>query len=346
MADSPAVRQGTDVRTAYCMACDEQVHETPSGTCPAGHPLAGSEDTGPEPWVGFAASAAGAAATGRPAERAADSSPPPRYRSVDVAGLQEAPVSHGVNGNGSGQHAPEVTSPAWPAPEPRREPSVGDASDELASMLADAFDQVEPPTEDAPGPDAVIDDAPSVPDVPAPADVPDPPATPTGASDAPPARDWDDLATLAAELELEDRGETPKPEPRDVPAAEVADEPAAPVNETPTAPPPPPAGPPLSQEPPPADLPPADLTPADPPATDIAPPPALDPVAPLDADGDPLWDPVDPPAVPSAPEAPEAEPAPPTLTVDLGNFTARGTPVRGGSDTGRPSRKKKSRRKR
>lgn len=341
MADSPAVRQGTDVRTAYCMTCDEQVHETPSGTCPAGHPLSSSEDFGPEPWVGFAASAAGAAASSRPAERAADSSPAPRYHSVDVAGLQEAPVAHGANGNGNGNAADVAPPPPPPAPEPRREPAVGDASDELASMLADAFDQADVPTEDVPDPHTVDDDVPDVPDVPAPADVPEPPATPTGAPDAPPARDWDDLATLAAELELEDRGGATQPEPRDVPAAEVTDTPAPPVNEAPTAPPPPPAGPPLSQDLPPADLPPADLPPAD-----FAPPPALDPVAPLDADVDPLWDQVDTPAVPSAAEAPEDEPAPPTPTVDLGNFTARGTPVRGGSDTGRRSQKKKSRRKR
>lgn len=343
MADSPAVRQGTDVRTAYCMTCDEQVHETPSGTCPAGHPLSSSEDTGPEPWVGFAASAAGAAATSRPAERAADSSPPPRYHSVDVAGLQEAPVSHGVNGNGNG-HAPEVTPPPPPpAPEPRREPAVGDASDELASMLADAFDRVEPPTEDAPGPAAVDDDVPNLPDlpeVPAPADVSEPSAPPTDASDAPPARDWDDLATLAAELELADRSGPAQPEPRDVPAAEVADAPAVPAEDVPMAPPPP-AGPPLSQEPPPAEAPPTEL-----PAADAPPLPPLDPVAPLDTDVDPLWDHVDAPAVPSAAEAPEVEPAPPTPTVDLGNFTARGTPVRGGSDAGRRSQKKKSRRKR
>ncbi len=38
---------------AYCLTCNEKVHETPSGTCPLGHPVA-AEDRGPEPWIGFA----------------------------------------------------------------------------------------------------------------------------------------------------------------------------------------------------------------------------------------------------------------------------------------------------
>lgn len=118
---------------AYCLTCNEQVVETPSGTCPLGHPVAAHEP-GPEPWVGFA----GDTVPGH-TEVATDEAdvPDQQLARVDVHGRVHAHA--GVNGHANGA----VNGHAASLP-------TSDVGDDLSALLAEALGSADAPTEAAP----------------------------------------------------------------------------------------------------------------------------------------------------------------------------------------------------
>lgn len=203
---------------AYCLTCNEQVTETPAGTCPSGHPVT-TDDVGPEPWVGFVGDDP---APARPPVEAATVAPP--LSRIDAAGQ---PMAHAVNGHASGHvngngrslgggqgandpfpstfgHRSSFTTDEAAA-RTERAPASGQASDDLAALLAEALGSSTPPAEDAADEGAgLFDHAPAAeaeaahepPPVPPSADEPAP--TPPASDE-----DWGDLASLAAELQLD-----------------------------------------------------------------------------------------------------------------------------------------------
>lgn len=340
---------------AYCLTCNEHVHETPSGTCPLGHPVA-ADGYGPEPWVGFAGDTETDVAEvqmhhldthGRPREHAG-------------VGQQRNGTPH-VNGtvNGSATGSPNghvgslaSSSVAFPSVNGGDGPTPNDlASDDLTALLAEALrdnaaeEQVPAPVEEARAP---ADD-------PAPASHDD---------DA----DWSELASLAAELHLDEEVATddgpgapapptsaplpPHSSAADTPEGELSagsiddllaeltggtSDAAPTAADAPVEPPhapEPPVAPPVAPPPPPPAVPVDDTM-----ARDVPP-------SPDDVGSAPTADPVDVWAEP----APAEEPAPveettAAPTVDLYNFTARGKRV-GDTGSALPTRKKKRGRKR
>lgn len=336
--------------SAYCLTCNEQVTETPAGTCPQGHTVS-SRAEGPQPWVGHAGG-------GRPTQT---ETVEPTWRDVDLAELQESAVgtNHGnghangsatnghANGglvNGSATHGTATDGVAH-----AREPANGAASDELAAMLAEALSGATlPAIDDTPAPDMPVQGTPLEDLAPAvdefPAAVPPPAldhADPAPAQDLGDDRGWDDLATLAAELQLDDRGEdtgpqaaptpAPGPEPEDRSRSAVEDlamslgldlsdgAAADPVT------PPVPAAPPVDFTPPPPPV----NTPPPPPVFDAPPPPAFEAPAPTPPPPPPA--PVEPAPLhePAPPMPAPAEEAPTADRIDLTNFTAGGRRVGG-----------------
>ena len=293
---------------AYCLTCNEQVHETAGGTCPLGHPVA-APDHGPEPWVGVAAPTTGWA------HEAVDD----HDVAMERVGMDGRHVAHaGVNGharaggqtNGSANgHGPDA------------------GSDDLAALLAEALQDSAPPAQDR-------EDAPN-----------DLPSSGTASEASSDAEDWSDLASLAAELQLDadqaaDDGpaappptptpSTPGPDPSAFDEASIdsadidellaeltgSSPDAAPAPEA-AAPPPPPVIPP----PPPEPVPVSDSIP---PLDDLRSPP------PTAEEPPGLWDETD-----LDTGVDHEAPAPP---VDLTNFTARGRRV-GGSGGATPRRR-------
>lgn len=338
-----------DVSRAYCLTCNEQVTETPSGTCPLGHPVT-AHDQGPEPWVGFAGSGGAGQATPPPGTRleAQPSVEMERLdadgRSVAHAGLgRTAQTTNGV-ANGAVHGTPLGGDHRAPGP------------DDLAALLAEALDDSDElhhsDHDSAPGAwtEAPTDEPPA-----------DPPAP---IEDAP--TDWGDLASLAAELQLDgdsraDDGpaaEAPAPDAPTVPAFDEAAIDSADIDQllaeltggtthadapgAPPAPAPDPA-PRAAAPPPPPPAPPAPPAPAAPPPPAPAPAPDASlvdwdtlptddvPSAPPVADAADTWD---------APAPADTSPAPP---VDLTNFTARGRRV--GESGALPARKKRGRKR-
>lgn len=215
---------------AYCLTCNEQVTMTASGTCPDGHAVSADDGAGPEPWVGSAADETVEATSA--------------MQEIDIADLQELQAVGASSANGNGHasangngttnghlaghgHAPtpDTRDPEDdPAPRPvDRQRANSQASDDLAAMLADALQA--PGADDAPtsaGPEV---DPPPTTD-----SVTDTPST-SGPGSQPTAEDeedWSDLATLAAELQL-DTGlpqGAQDDEPEAPTGAQVDDEPA------------------------------------------------------------------------------------------------------------------------
>lgn len=342
---------------AYCLTCNEQVHETPSGTCPLGHTVA-AEDLGPEPWVGFAGDTETDAAAQVPHLDAAG-----RPREHAVVGHHAHAVPH-VNGSANG-HATSFPSADLPPPathahgptSPAAHASASDtADDDLAALLAEALREgaVQDPTPPHDGP----------------------PSIDTEPSDGG-GTDWGELASLAAELQLDehvatDDGPGTAPEPPEPIAPESISpdstspepaaawpsdpatswpEPEAPTDEMPdelsaaniddllieltggTPSPEPPVSEPTTPPPPPAPAPPAASV-ADSPIWDTPAPPEDVPSAPA-ADPADIWADAD--------EVPAVD-TPPAPAVDLYNFTARGARV-GEAGTARPARKKRGRKR-
>jgi hypothetical protein len=262
-AERPCASGHLDVRNAwsrpvsraYCLTCNEQVHETLAGTCPLGHPVTAAGH-GPEPWVGFA----GNGEAPRAATTRVEEYPEPRQlERLDAAGR---PVVHAgsrstnghANGHANGQgvalgggHGSSDPFPSTfghrssfavgddaPARPTERAPANSQATDDLAALLAEALREGEP-TPPADGGVDVVEDrwTPSAQEpvetpVATDADVLDlrdgtevdaGPAwgqdDPVADWDAPvadwddpvptePEQDWDELASLAAELRLEE----------------------------------------------------------------------------------------------------------------------------------------------
>lgn len=342
---------------AYCLTCNEQVHETAGGTCPQGHPVA-ADGYGPEPWVGFA----GDTETGL-AEvhmQHLDASGRPREHAGVGQHANGTPRANGSANGSSNGHAGSLTSGSVPfapvddAGTDDRPPSADLASDDLTALLADALREStpsEPPPAPVEEPRTHVDD-------PAPAA----PAIPVADDDA----DWGELANLAAELHLDEHAGAddgpgaPAPSAPEPHAAEPVDAapegelsassiddllaeltsgtadpaPSVPDAPAPTPPPAPPA-PPVAPTP---------VTPPPPPP----PAPTVDETLPWDAPtpvegvgSAPAADPADIWAETEPAPAEESAPGPP---VDLSNFTARGKRV-GDAGSARPARKKRGRKR-
>ena len=168
-----------EVSRAYCLTCNEQVHETVGGTCPLGHPVT-APDHGPEPWVGFAT----------PTTTAWDTAVDDHDVPMERLGMDGRPVAHaGVNGHaGINGHATanghangSVNGHAVGGGHGRGEDP--DGADDLAALLAEALHGAEAAEPEVEEPE---------PETPRPGD-------PADAS----TEDWDDLASLAAELQLD-----------------------------------------------------------------------------------------------------------------------------------------------
>lgn len=295
---------------AYCLTCNEQVMVTASGTCTSGHPVA-THDAGPEPWIGRASTDDDTISVERTSEPGLERTSEPvtergsELAEVDVAELQELHhVGAGIgSGRGNGHvgaangYATEGHSPNGhvanghvdrASAEPvTRHPANSQVSDELAAMLAEAFNSEgdgEATTEQE-------------------------------------SEDWGDLATLAAELELD--GSSAQAEaPVDVPTA--PEPPSAPEPVQSPAPPPPPATERAVPPPPePTAVPEVDPWTDEP---DVTPPSDEDLSSGPSADD----------GADDVPEdAPATEPAS-TSSVDPTNFTARGARV---GTNGRSARK-------
>lgn len=205
---------------AYCLTCNEQVMVTASGTCPEGHAVT-SQDSGPEPWVGRADEGVGQAGEDHQPATAS-------LHDVDVTELQELQVA-GVattqsNGNGqanghaheNGHRAPSHDVPTQaeaPPPAPvERQRANSQASDDLAAMLAEALQS---PTDEA---DAAVPEDPAT----GPDEAPTAQTHDTGTPPEPEGEEWDDLAALAAELQLDTSlpadAREDEPAPTDTPA--------------------------------------------------------------------------------------------------------------------------------
>lgn len=368
---------------AYCLTCNEHVHETPSGTCPLGHPVA-ADGFGPEPWVGFAGDTETHAAE-VPMQHLGSDGLPREHASVGTPYLNGS-----VNGSGNGSsngHAGSLaaSSVAFPSVNGNDGPGSNDlASDDLTALLAEALrehapeehpttpmdEPTSPPDEAFPPVDEAV--AAPVDEAVAPVDEASPPPN-AGPAAAPDEADWSELASLAAELHLDehvatDDGPSAPPPPAEPPPHTPADsapegdlsassiddllaelaggttDSAPPVDDAPVEPshaPEPPVG---ESWPDPADDIAAWDTPApappvapteDAPSWD-APPPSDDVGSVPEADLDDIW------AEPDAAPVEEPTPAP---TVDLYNFTARGKRV-GDAGSALPAKKKKRGRKR
>lgn len=350
---------------AYCLTCNEQVVETPSGTCPLGHPVTAHEQ-GPEPWVGYAGDEEDAHTWPAPAPApapAAASAVPLERLDTDGRPLTPTSASNGhrhahTNGHvaslGGGQgdsdpfpstfgHRSSFTSSDDGSARAERAPAAGKAADDLAALLAEALDAHPDSAPADVADDAVVRPVEAVEDTPTTED------------------DWGDLASLAAELRLDGDHRTD-----DGPAAVPdADAPHGDLDAAPSVTPDGAGelgaqdvdtwleeltGRPGADE----DLP-AWLA-APPPAPDEAEAPqvASEPAPPTPDAATPPPPPSD--DVPSLPPAPEAEvgpdelappaPEPPAVAVDLTNFTARGKRVGEGGPTGRPRKPKKPKTKR
>lgn len=339
---------------AYCLTCNEQVHETAGGTCPLGHPVT-PPDRGPEPWVGFAAPTTTGWADG-PVD---DHDVAMEHLGVDGRHVAHAGVNGHAGANGSvigsvnghalgGGHGNRDPFPStfghhstFPSSDAPAEPTGPGpaADDDLAALLAEALHGAE-------APDQAPEDA--TPD--APADT----ASEDWGDD-----DWGDLTSLSAELQLDaDQGwddgpaasehappATPIAEPSafdeaSIDSADIDELLAELTGSAPEAPAAAPDAPPAAPEPPPAPAPEATTPPPPPPvARPLAEPvPVSDSIPPLDdlrsppptAEEPPgLWDETD------LDHGVDHEPAPP---VDLTNFTARGRRV-GGSGGATPRRR-------
>lgn len=276
---------------AYCLTCNEQVDETIGGTCPLGHPVA-AHDAGPEPWVGFAGQGAASAIGG----------------TLAVSNGHRQGASNGtVHANGHHNGTGHVNG-ALAAPSPvTRAPANGAASDDLTAMLAEAL------REQAPATPAMEPPAPPTPSAPvtrgpvtdpAHEDLADLFRAPGGAPEPAPPADgdsgWDELALLAAQLQV---GEAPRGD--DGPEARADTPPSAP--EPLVAPEPPAFAPPAFE---PRSVPAAPAEPAfsAPSASELD---AL--LAELAPPASPPPPPLAPPAPPSAPAAAATPPAPPTI---------------------------------
>ena len=192
---------------AYCLTCNDQVEETAGGTCPLGHPVA-TPDHGPEPWVGFA----GTGRAGVGTDELEDHDVP--MARIDTFGR---PVAHAtVNGhNGHNGHEVPTNGHALGGGHGAAD---SQAADDLAALLADALgDQASStgtpePTEATPDPDEVLEQLER--------DFVDELQETTD-----PGGEWDDLASLAAELQLDaDQGADDGPGPA-VPESPDRDEP-------------------------------------------------------------------------------------------------------------------------
>ncbi len=331
---------------AYCLTCNEHVHETPSGTCPLGHPVA-ADGYGPEPWVGFAGDTETELAEVRMHHLDTDGRPR-EHAGVGQHVNGTAHVNGSLNGSANGSsngHAGSLASSnvAFPSVDDSDRPVTSDlASDDLTALLAEALREnapeepdaapVDEPHAPADGLHASVDEPhASVDEAHARADDPvHPPVAPAPHQDE---DDWSELASLAAELHLDEEVATddgpaptapPEPEPllpspspvADTPEAELSSasiddllaeltggtaDPApasaeAPVEPPPVTPPPPPVSPPPVSPPPPAPADPVD----DATAWDAPPPPAV-PV-----DETTAWD--APPPPDDVGSAPTAEP--------------------------------------
>lgn len=355
---------------AYCLTCNEHVHETPSGTCPLGHPVA-ADGYGPEPWVGFAGDT-DTEVTEVQMHRLDTHGRPREHAGVSQHSNGTPHVNGAMNGSANGSsngHAGSFASSssvAFPSVNGSDRPSPNDlASDDLTALLAEALRE-NTPEEQAPAPADAVDD------VVTPVDDPGyTPAPPASHDDA----DWSELASLAAELHLDEEVATddgpratappvtPEPDPLPLPDAPVDDtfegelsagslddllaeltggtpETAPTAVDAPVEPPPP-AAPPVAPPAPPVAPPPPPAVPDDTMAWDAPPPPD-------DVGSVPTADPVDIWAEPTPVQEPEPAPVEePTAapTVDLYNFTARGKRV-GDAGSALPARKKKRGRKR
>ncbi len=188
----------------------------------------------------------------------------------------------------------------------------------------------------------------------------EPPPVDHEVTDTPDDTDWGDLASLAAQLHLDENVATddgPAAQPDQLSAANIDDLLAELTGDAPAS------GPGVVAETTPAPL--DDPTPFDaavqdpapvppPPPASPAPPPPPPPAPPVEDTA--IWD--ERPAPEDVRSAPAADPAdiwaeldevptvdtPPATTVDLYNFTARGTRV-GESGAARPARKKRGRKR-
>lgn len=323
---------------AYCLTCNAHVHETPSGTCPLGHPVA-ADGRGPEPWVGFAGDTE-TEVTEVQLHHLDTTDRPREHVGVGQYANGAPHVNGAANGSANGHARPLASSSvAFPSLDGDDRSAADLASDDLTALLAEAL-RANTPEAEAPTP---VDEAPTSVDEPT-------PAVPGGAVPADDDADWSELASLAAELHLDedvatDDGPsapaTPDPTPfppqptdqapeGELSASTIDDllaeltggtldaDPAAGGTDTPVEAPHA-LAPPVVEAPLPST---EDTVPWDapPPSDDIGSPPAADP------------------AEVSEPEPAPAEASAPAPTVDLYNFTARGKRV-GGAGAALPSRK-------
>lgn len=183
---------------AYCLTCNEHVHETPSGTCPLGHPVA-TNGFGPEPWVGFAGDTAADAAE-VPMQHLDTSGQPREHAGVGQSRNGTSHANGTVNGSANGSSNGHVaslasSSVAFPSVEGSDQPTPDElASDDLTSLLAEALRQNSP---EEPATTPTDEPAPSVDEEWSPRPTAEPAASDDGA-------EWSELASLAAELHLDE----------------------------------------------------------------------------------------------------------------------------------------------